>query len=118
VSTPLSKRSLSVASDPASPTTRLAESMDDRKWHDRVAREALHQEVIEATFDRAEAYERQGDFERALESLDRAVALSGELPRAYRQQRQRCLQGASVRRASPAARGSTASGRRNTRPPR
>jgi tetratricopeptide (TPR) repeat protein len=54
---------------------------------ERVADEARHQELIEATFDRAEAYERLGDFERALEWLDRAAALGGDLPPAYRSRR-------------------------------
>src|SRR6187402_2491833 len=56
------------------------ESLDDRDWDDRVAREVRHQEVIEASFDRAEAYARVGDFEEALEWLDRAATLSGGLP--------------------------------------
>jgi hypothetical protein len=56
-------------------------------WDKRVAHEAGHQELIEATFDRAEAHERLGDFERALEWLDRAAALGGGLPPAYRSRR-------------------------------
>jgi tetratricopeptide (TPR) repeat protein len=56
-------------------------------WDERLAHEARHQELIEATFDRAEAYERLGDFEQALEWLDRAAALGGGLPRAYRSRR-------------------------------
>ena len=56
-------------------------------WDERVAHEARHQELIEATFDRAEAYERLGDFEHALEWLDRAAALCGGLPPAYRSRR-------------------------------
>jgi tetratricopeptide (TPR) repeat protein len=56
-------------------------------WDERVAHEARHQELIEATFDRAEAYERLGDFEQALEWLDRAAALGGGLPLAYRSRR-------------------------------
>jgi hypothetical protein len=52
-------------------------------WDERVAHETRRQELIEATFDRAEAYERLGDFERALEWLDRAAALCGGLPPAY-----------------------------------
>jgi tetratricopeptide (TPR) repeat protein len=106
MSIPSPKRSLSVAPDIVLAAPRRAdrqmppESVDDRAWRDRVAREALHQELIEATFDRAEAYERLGDFERALESLDRAVALGGELPQAYRVQRDRCLRAASRRRGS------------------
>jgi tetratricopeptide (TPR) repeat protein len=65
------------------------ESPDDREWDGRVAREVRHQEVIEASFDRAEAYARVGDFEQALEWLDRAATLSGGLPRAYRALRAR-----------------------------
>ena len=56
-------------------------------WGELVAHEIRHQELIEATFDRAEAYERLGDFERALEWLDRAAALAGGLPPAYRSRR-------------------------------
>jgi hypothetical protein len=56
-------------------------------WDERVAHETRHQELIEATFDRAEAYERLGDFERALDWLDRAAALCGGLPPAYRSRR-------------------------------
>jgi tetratricopeptide (TPR) repeat protein len=54
-----------------------------------VAREAQHQQLIEATFDRAEAYARLGDFERAVEWLDRAATLSGDLPPAYQAKRVR-----------------------------
>jgi tetratricopeptide (TPR) repeat protein len=56
-------------------------------WDERVAHETRHQELIEAIFDRAEAYERLGDFERALEWLDRAAALCGGLPPGYRSRR-------------------------------
>ena len=56
------------------------ESADDRAWDERVAREVRHQEVIEASFDRAEAYGRLGDFEHALQWLDRAAVASGGLP--------------------------------------
>ena len=52
----------------------------DRAWDTQVAREVMHQEVIEATFDRAEAYARLGDFKRAVEWLDRAATVGGELP--------------------------------------
>jgi hypothetical protein len=65
------------------------ESFDDREWDGRVAREMRHQEVIEASFDHAEAYARVGDFEQALEWLDRAAMLSGGLPPAYRARRAR-----------------------------
>jgi tetratricopeptide (TPR) repeat protein len=77
------------------------ESRDDREWDERVAREARHQEVIEASFDRAEAYERLGDFEQALEWLDRAAAVSGGLPAAYRARRARWAREASVRPHPP-----------------
>ena len=40
---------------------------EDREWDGLVAREVRHQEVIEATFDRAEAYARLGDFGRAVD---------------------------------------------------
>ena len=65
------------------------ESLDDREWDGRVADEVRHQEVIEASFDRAEAYARVGDFEQALEWLDRTATLSGGLPPAYRARRAR-----------------------------
>jgi hypothetical protein len=80
------------------------ESIDARDWRKRVGREALHQEVIEATFDRADAYERLGDFGRALEWLDRAAALGGGLPPAYRTRRARCVR-AAERRPGPIAGG-------------
>ena len=54
-----------------------------------MAREVRHQEVIEASFDRAEAYARLGDFDRAVEWLDRAATVSGGLPPSYRAQRAR-----------------------------
>jgi tetratricopeptide (TPR) repeat protein len=64
---------------------------------ERVAREVRHQELIEASFDRAEAYEHLGDFEHALEWLDRAAKLSGGLPAAYRARRARWERAAAVR---------------------
>jgi anti-sigma regulatory factor (Ser/Thr protein kinase) len=73
------------------------ESIDDRGWDERVAREVRHQEVIEASFDRAEAYARLGDFEHALEWLDRATAVSGGLPPAYRARRARWARAAAFR---------------------
>ena len=60
------------------------EATEDRRWDERVAREVRHQEVIEASFDRADAYAPLGDVEHALEWLDRAAAVSGGLPPAYR----------------------------------
>jgi tetratricopeptide (TPR) repeat protein len=73
------------------------ESADDRRWDDRLAREIQHQEVIEASFDRAEAYGRLGDFEHALEWLDRAAVASGGLPGAYRALRARWARAAGLR---------------------
>jgi hypothetical protein len=52
-------------------------------WDEHVAREARHQARIDALFDRADACERAGDFERGLEWLRRADQLSGGLPPAY-----------------------------------
>ena len=74
------------------PTAAPSDPPDDpppasTAWDERVAHEARHQELVEATFDRAEAYERLGDFEQALEWLDRAAALCGGLPLAYRSRR-------------------------------
>jgi hypothetical protein len=71
-------------------------------WDERVAQEARHQELIEATFDRAEASERLGDFEHALEWLDRAGALCGGLPPAYLPRRALWAR-AVTRRPRPAA---------------
>jgi hypothetical protein len=73
------------------------ESSDDCAWDERVTREARHQETIEASFDRAKAYERLGDFEHALEWLDRAAAVRGGLPPAYRARRARWARAAAVR---------------------
>jgi hypothetical protein len=59
------------------------ELIADRGWDERVAREVRHHTTIEASFDRAEAYERLGDFEHALEWLDRAAVISAGLPSEY-----------------------------------
>jgi hypothetical protein len=67
----------------------LPQELDDRNWDDLVAREVRHQEIIEASFDRADAYARLGDFEHALEWLDRAATVSGGLPPGYCAQRKR-----------------------------
>jgi hypothetical protein len=64
-------------------------SIGDREWDEHAAREAQHRELIEATFDRAEAYARLGDFEHAVEWLDRAATLCGDLPPTYRVKRAR-----------------------------
>ena len=58
-------------------------------WDARVAREASYEARIEAAFDRAERCERLGDYERALEWLDRAEDLGGGLTPAYSAQRAR-----------------------------
>jgi hypothetical protein len=73
------------------------ESLDEREWDKRVAREVRHQEVIEASFDRAEAYARVGDIEQAVAWLDRAATLSGGLPPAYRARRARWALSTAVR---------------------
>jgi hypothetical protein len=62
-------------------------SIGGRGWDERVGREVQHQELVEATFDRAEAYARLGDFERAVEWLDRAAALGGDLPPTFQVKR-------------------------------
>jgi tetratricopeptide (TPR) repeat protein len=80
------------------------EPTDQQGWDELVAREAMHQEVIEASFDRAEAYERLGDFQQALEWLDRAAALGGGLPPAYQAKRARWARAAALR-PRPAAGG-------------
>jgi hypothetical protein len=54
---------------------------------ERVAREARHEALIEAAFDRADAYSRDGNLERALEWLSEAENLGGGLPDAYVEQR-------------------------------
>ena len=69
---------------------------EDREWDGLVAREVRHQEVIEATFDRAEAYARLGDFGRAVEWLDRAAAAGGDLPPTYRARRARWARDTSI----------------------
>ena len=78
------------------------ESIDDRGWDERVARALRHQEVIEASFDRAEDHARLGDFESALEWLDRADALSGGLAPGYAARRASWARAAAFR-PQPAA---------------
>jgi hypothetical protein len=68
-----------LAQRPAAVPESPHESPEDREWDGRVAREAQHQEVIEATLDRAEAYARLGDFNRAVDWLDRAATIGGDL---------------------------------------
>ena len=64
-------------------------SLEARRWDRRVAREVDHQARIEAAFDRADAFDRLGDVELALEWLDEASALSGGLTPTYRAKRLR-----------------------------
>ncbi len=54
-------------------------------------------ELVEASLERAEAYERLGDFERALEWLNRAAALNDGLPTAYQAKRARWARAAACR---------------------
>lgn len=65
------------------------DSLKAQEWKLRVAREAVHQARIEAAFDRADAFDRLGDFALALEWLDTADALSGGLSPTYRAKRVR-----------------------------
>jgi hypothetical protein len=73
------------------------ESTVDRELDARVARGVQHRELIEASFDRAEAYGRLGDFEHALQWLDRAAVAGGGLPTAYRAQQARWERAAALR---------------------
>ena len=90
--------------DPGNGHPAPGEPIDQREWDELVAREAMHQEVIEASFDRAEAYERLGDFQQALAWLDRAAGLGGGLPPAYRAKRASWERAAALR-PQPAAGG-------------
>jgi len=56
-------------------------------WDALIAREAVRQREIEAAFDRADACERAGDLQLALEWLDLAGELSGGLSPECRTQR-------------------------------
>jgi hypothetical protein len=51
------------------------ELLETKRWDERVAREVEHQACIEAAFDRADAFDRLGLAERALEWRNRADAL-------------------------------------------
>jgi anti-sigma regulatory factor (Ser/Thr protein kinase) len=81
------------------------ESPEDREWDGRVAREVRHQEVIEATLDRAEAYARLGDFGRAVDWLDRAAAAGGDLSTTGLAQRASWIRGAEHMTAQPLSEG-------------
>ena len=82
---------------------RRSDSPEAQEWDRRVAREAEHQARIEAAFDRADAFDRLGDAELALEWLDEAGALSGGLTRTYRAKRLRLGRWVARRRAAGAA---------------
>lgn len=69
----------------------VARESVDREWDGRVAREVAQQARIEAAFDRVDACGRLGDFERAVEWLERAEELAGGLSPAYSAQRARWL---------------------------
>ena len=106
MSTPSSPQSAGISTHTARPgphqrngyrAAAPKESLGDREWDEHVGREAKHQELIEATFDRAEAYARLGDFEHAVEWVDRAAALSGDLPPAYQMKRARWSRTAALR---------------------
>ena len=86
-----------LAEPPAGAPESPSESPEDRAWNGQVAREVRHQEVVEATFDRAEAYARLGDFKLAVEWLDRAATAGGELSGTDRAQRARWVRGAPNR---------------------
>jgi hypothetical protein len=62
---------------------------EPRLWDERVTIEARRQRLIEAAFDRADAYARLGEHRHALDWLDRADALSGGLSPTYRAARTR-----------------------------
>jgi hypothetical protein len=72
------------------------------EWDERVAREVARQARIEATFDRADACERLGNFEHALVWLHRADALSGGLSPTHLAQRSRLANAAHSARRRPA----------------
>jgi hypothetical protein len=72
------------------------------EWDECVAREVERQARIEATFDRADACERLGDFELALVWLHRADALSGGLSPTHLTQRSRLASAAHSARRRPA----------------
>ena len=106
MATPSSQQSAGVSTHTARPEPHrrnghLAaaprQSIGNREWDEHVGREAKHEELIEATFDRAEAYARLGDFEQAVEWVNRAAALSGDLPPAYQMKRARWSRTSAVR---------------------
>src|SRR4051794_13154657 len=92
-----SERSRRAAARLAQPPAAARQSPGDRAFDSQVAREVRHQEVVEATFDRAEAYARLGDFKRAVEWLDRAATAGGDLSATDRAQRARWARGAPNR---------------------
>lgn len=98
MSSPLSQQSTTISTNTARPAARRRNgylaavpkrSIGDRESDEYETREAQHQDLIQATFDRAEAYARLGDFEHAVEWLDRAATVSGDLPPIYQEKRAR-----------------------------
>jgi hypothetical protein len=79
-----------------------SDSPEAQEWDRRVACEAEHQARIEAAFDRADAFDRLGDVELALDWLDQAGELSGGLTPAYRAKRLRLGRERARPRESPA----------------
>jgi hypothetical protein len=75
---------MSISSTPRSP------SQAAEPWGALVARQVKLQAGIEAALDRADACERLGDFELALDWLDLANTLSGGLSPSCSAQRARC----------------------------
>jgi len=92
-----SQRSRRAAARLAERPATAGKSPEERAWDGQVAHEVMHQEVVEATFDRAEAYARLGDFKRAVEWLDRAAAAGGDLSGTCRAQRARWVREAPNR---------------------
>jgi hypothetical protein len=75
---------MSISSTPRSPSPAA------EPWGALVARQVKLQAGIEAALDRADACERLGDFELALDWLDLASTLGGGLSPSCTAQRARC----------------------------
>ena len=74
----------------SSPPTAARPVAYQRNGHLAAASDkAQHQALMQATFDRAEAYARLGDLGHAVEWLDRAARLNGDLPLSYQEKRAR-----------------------------
>ena len=61
------------------------------QWDARVAREASYEARIDAAFDQADVHAQAAHFEQALEWLSEAEDLSGGLPDAYIELRERWI---------------------------